>query len=58
MSKEIKNVDVLEEFRVCPACNYQRGFRVSFFPLPRTRRLRVVLICPDCGARYDIRKSL
>jgi acetone carboxylase gamma subunit len=52
-----------EEFRVCPACGYDYGFHTSFlrvnagkdFPVKSTREVyRVILICPECGARYDV----
>jgi hypothetical protein len=57
----INNVD--EEFRVCPACGYDYGFHTSFLradagknsPVKSTREVyRVILICPECGARYDV----
>lgn len=53
---EIIRVDVGGEFRVCPACGYERGFHISF----RTTEagLGVVLICPNCGARYDVGDAL
>lgn len=51
------------EFRVCPACGYALGFHTSFVsasankntPVKSTREVyRVILICPECGARYDV----
>jgi DNA-directed RNA polymerase subunit M/transcription elongation factor TFIIS len=60
---EIANNNVDEEFRVCPACGYEYGFHTSFlridagknFPVKSTREVyRVILICPECGARYDV----
>ena len=56
VSEEITDVEVKEEFRVCPACDYERGFHVSF--RPEDAKLRLVLICPSCGARYDIGRTL
>ncbi len=58
VSEEIAPVEVAEEFRVCANCDYQRGFHVSFFPKSGTETLRLVLICPNCGARYDVGKSI
>jgi hypothetical protein len=52
-----------EEFRVCPACGYALGFHTSFVsasagknnPVRSTREVyRVILICPECGARYVV----
>lgn len=48
---EIREVTPGEEFRVCPACGYKLGFHTSL--LRAEDGFRVVLICPECGARYD-----
>ena len=51
------------EFHICPACGYNLGFHTSFLgsntdkdnPIKSTREVyRVILICPECGARYDV----
>lgn len=57
-SKDIKPVDVKTEFRICPACGYESGFHVSFIPQKETESLRMILVCPSCGARFDIGKSV
>jgi uncharacterized protein YbaR (Trm112 family) len=55
----IKKVDVADELRACPGCEYQRGFHVSFVRQEeQTDALRLVLICPGCGDRFDIGKSI
>jgi hypothetical protein len=60
---EITPCTIEEEFRVCPACGYDYGFHTSFLratagkdsPVKSTREVyRVILICPECGARYDV----
>jgi len=60
---EIKTLKIEEEFRICPACGYDRGFHTSLVNmspgrgnhLKTTREVfRVILICPNCGARFDI----
>ncbi|MDD1684330.1 MAG: hypothetical protein LUQ19_00415 [Methanoregula sp.] len=61
--REITSLKVLEDLHTCPACGYDRGFHVSFIsagagkdttPVRSTREVcRVILICPECGARYD-----
>ena len=52
-----------DEIRVCQACGYEYGFHTSFLnadarkdlPVKSTREVyRVILICPECGARYDV----
>ena len=51
------------ELSVCPACGYALGFHTSFIsenaekgnPVKSTRETyRVILICPECGARFDV----
>jgi hypothetical protein len=52
-SEEIKEINLGEkEFRVCPQCGYELGFHSSF--LRAEKGYRIVFICPDCGARYDV----
>ena len=52
VSEEIKRIELQEEFRICPACGYERGFHSSF--LKDGEGHRIILICPNCGARYDV----
>jgi transcription elongation factor Elf1 len=52
VSEEIKKIELQEEFRVCPACGYELGFHNSF--LKSGEGYRIILICPNCGARYDV----
>ncbi len=52
VSEDIKKAALGEEFRVCPACNYELGFHSSF---QRSEEgYKIILICPNCGARYDV----
>jgi uncharacterized protein with PIN domain len=61
---EIKNIKIDDEFRVCPECGYEFGFHTTFLKLDAgknpaviksTREVyRVILLCPECGARYDV----
>jgi hypothetical protein len=60
---EIKNIKIKDELRICPACGYEYGFHTSFLkvnagkdsPVKSTRDVyQVILICPECGARYDV----
>lgn len=61
--KEITSLTVEHELHTCPACGYTLGFHTSFVsagtgrdtPVPSPPEgYRVVLICPECGARYDV----
>ena len=54
VSENIEAVETNEEFRICPACGYQRGFHVSFMPNGSDKPERLVPICPSCGGRYEI----
>jgi len=62
VSTEITTLSVEDDLHVCPACGYEYGFHTSFLnmnaekdnPVKCTREVfRVILICPECGARYD-----
>ena len=52
VSEDIKKINLDEEFRGCPQCSYELGFHSSF--LRSEKGYRIILICPDCGARYDV----
>lgn len=66
ISKEIQHIKPGEDLHRCPACGYEYGFHTSFVstsaktggqvnPVKSTKELyRVILICPECGARYDV----
>jgi uncharacterized protein with PIN domain len=63
VQSEIKQIKIENELHVCPACGYELGFHTSFLkpnagkdsPVKSTRDVyQVILICPECGARYDV----
>lgn len=41
------------EFRICPKCNYKRGFHVYFKEISEVK-MKIGLICPSCGQSFDI----
>ena len=52
---------VLDVFEACEKCDYDRGFQLALIKRRADagttlgkERLRVVLVCPECGQRYDI----
>lgn len=60
---EIRMLKPADDLHTCPACGYNLGFHTSFVnasankdnPIKSTRETwRVILICPECGARYDV----
>ncbi|OPX73239.1 MAG: hypothetical protein A4E39_01171 [Methanoregulaceae archaeon PtaB.Bin152] len=47
---------IADEFRQCRTCGYDRGFHTSLHRIAAGHpHFRVVLICPECGTRYDAR---
>lgn len=42
----------MEELRVCANCNYEKGFHVFF--KKNKGKIKIFLICPNCGQSYDI----
>jgi hypothetical protein len=60
---EIRMLRIEGELHACLSCGYALGFHTSFIsasankdnPIKSTRDVyRVILICPECGARYDV----
>jgi transcription elongation factor Elf1 len=51
--KKIQKIKLKDEFRKCPSCNYEYGFHVSFLK-NNDNKYEIILICPNCGARYNI----
>ncbi len=53
VSEDIKKISLKEEFRICPECGYEFGFHNSFLK-NEAGKYQNILICPQCGARYDV----
>ena len=52
---EIQKSDPGDDFHRCPNCGYARGFHCSFLRVAEgSDRYRIVLVCPECGTRFDI----
>ena len=41
-------------FEKCPDCGYGKGFHSAFYRDGGGGAVRWVLVCPGCGARYDL----
>jgi len=66
MAAENEGIQVIKpgtEFSTCPKCGYAKGFHSAYLdasagkptPVKSTKKVyRVLLICPECGAQYDI----
>jgi len=52
--KSIVKIQPEHELYVCPECSYTDGFHVSFKKSQSRTRWQVILICPQCHARYQI----
>ncbi|MCK9151686.1 hypothetical protein [Methanobacterium alcaliphilum] len=48
----LESVELYEEFRECPSCGYDLGFKTSF--LRKDEIYTIVLICPNCGAHFEV----
>ena len=53
-SRQIRTVELEKEFAVCPGCGYDKGFHNMFRKAVENGHLKWFLICPQCGATYDI----
>lgn len=60
---EIQTLKVNDDFHICLECGYELGFHTSFIrvnaskdsSIKSTREVyRVIFICPECGARFDV----
>jgi len=50
----IKSIEPAGEIYICPACNYEDGFHVSFSMKGNSQDGEIVLICPNCHSRFKI----
>jgi len=53
ISKKVEPLKLEDEFQTCPVCGYDMGFHLSFKRRSKNET-NVLLICPQCGARFDI----
>jgi len=54
IGKEIIKVSIDKDFHICQQCRYGLGFHLSFIPSKDSGKFQMILICPSCGARYDM----
>ncbi len=52
MDYEINNVEMKEEFKVCPSYGYEDGFHSMFRKEGDINKW--LFICPSCHAAFDI----
>jgi hypothetical protein len=51
MEGEIKKLTLKGFIDTCPDCGYTDGFHMAF--KDHLDKLKIILICPDCHARFD-----
>jgi hypothetical protein len=54
VSEKIKKIAPQGEFRICPTCGYELGFHISFVQDNNEKKFNIILICPNCGARFNV----
>lgn len=55
MADTFKKINVDKAFTICPTCNYDKGFHSVFVKsVTEEDKLKWKLICPKCGAKFDI----
>lgn len=52
MDREVKQIEIKDEFKNCPECGYKDGFHSMFKKDGNTTKW--LLICPDCHSVFDI----
>ncbi len=52
MDYKINKVDVGDEFKDCPLCEYKDGFHSMF--RKEGERVRWLFICPSCHEVFDV----
>ena len=51
MEQNVKKITLQGTIDTCPTCGYTDGFHISFDV--RIDRINIILICPECHARFD-----
>ena len=52
MNYEVKTIEMANEFKVCPVCNYEDGFHSMF--KKDGKATKWLFICPSCHGVFDI----
>jgi hypothetical protein len=55
--RKTEPIEVGDELHICPSCGYTDGFHVAFVREPEDV-LRMDLICPSCGARFNLNRRI
>lgn len=51
---KVQKTGINGRFEACPDCGYGKGFHSAFYRDEGATAVRWVLVCPGCGARYDL----
>ncbi len=50
-----RQMEINEEFYVCPECGYDKGFHNAFrVGAKQNGHLELFLICPNCAQKFDL----
>jgi hypothetical protein len=52
MTDRIKEIDMGDEFKICPTCGYKDGFHSMF--KKQGKSTKWLFICPTCHGIFDI----
>lgn len=52
MDDEVTQVEMKDEFQICPSCGYKDGFHSMF--KKETDKTKWLFICPSCHTVFDI----
>ena len=52
MNYEVKKIEMKDEFKVCPVCDYKDGFHSMF--KQEGKKIKWLFICPSCHTVFDI----
>ena len=52
MHYEIVNIEVEDEFKICPTCGYRDGFHSMLKKVKDNMRL--MFVCPGCHDVFDV----
>ena len=56
MRYEVKKIQLVDEFKICPTCGYRDGFHSMYKRMDD--EIRIFSICPSCHDVFDVNISL
>jgi hypothetical protein len=56
MDYEVRQVEMEDEFKVCPSCGYKDGFHSMF--KKEANATKWLFICPNCRNVFDLKLTV